>query len=232
MSGMFCRRHRPRRPWVGAVICLVALGFADPSRASAALCDAAAIAAARDSGVPQDIMLSLTRVETGRGGPADAPDPWPWTLNIAGQGAWYHDAATALSAATQAIADGTRNIDIGCFQLSLRWHGANFADLAAMLDPVQNARYAAAFLSDLHAEFGDWTVVAGVFHSRNPDAAAPYLARFARIRAALSATRAGAGAGPLTLAARPALATRSMQWHLPRADPLATMPARPIWELR
>ena len=208
------------------------LSAVGPSQAAADLCDTAAIAAAQETGVPRGLLLTLTRVETGRGGLDAAPDPWPWTLNMSGQGAWYPDAQAALVAATQALADGLRNIDIGCFQLNFRWHGAAFPSLAAMLDPAQNARYAAKFLQDLHDEFGDWTVAAGVFHSRNPEHAARYLARFHRISAALPRAMAAVGPRPLMMAARPPLgAGQSGAWFR-QAHPMATQPARPLWEGR
>jgi hypothetical protein len=79
-----------------------------------------------------------------------------------------------------------------------------------MLDPMANARYAAAFLDDLHAEFGDWTQAVAAYHSRNPDHAARYLARYRAIRAELPDTpalRPASGPAPLQMAARPPLAS-------------------------
>jgi hypothetical protein len=221
---------------VQSMIALTAIGLggvfiALPSCAAPALCDAAAIAAAQETGVPRDILLTLTRVETGRGGSDAAPDPWPWTLNMAGRGVWYHDADTALAAATRAVASGLRNIDIGCFQLNFRWHGSGFASLSAMLSPAQNARYAANFLRDLHDEFGDWTLAAGAFHSRTPRHATRYLARFHQIRAALPANIMARGPGPLAMAARPSFGAAQTGALVTRARPLATTAARPLWEI-
>ncbi|WP_439138817.1 lytic transglycosylase domain-containing protein [Roseicyclus sp.] len=220
------RRYRAIRSWAAtALACICALSTVGPSRAAPELCDAAAITAARETGVPRDVLLTLTRVETGRGGSEAIPDPWPWTLNMAGRGAFYPDAQTALGAAAQAVADGMRNIDIGCFQLNFRWHGAAFPGLSEMLDPLQNARYAAAFLHDLHDEFGDWVVAAGVFHSRTPEHASRYLDRFHQIRAALPPAIARQGPRPLTMATRPALAAA-------RNGGLIRGAARPLWERR
>lgn len=199
-----------------------------PAQAASALCDAAAIAAAQEVGVPRDIMLTLTRVETGRGGRAEAPDPWPWTLNLAGRGAWYPDADAALAAATQAIAGGMRSLDIGCFQLNFRWHGGAFPNLAAMLSPAQNARHAAGFLRDLHDEFGDWTVAAGAFHSRSRNHADRYLRRFHAIRTALPPDLAVPAQGPLAMVARAPLGLAGMG----RARALGATAVRPLWEVR
>jgi hypothetical protein len=212
---------------VGLVLMLVA-----PRAASgdAALCDAAAVAVAGEVGVPVELLRTLTRVETGRslGGRFD---PWPWTLNIAGRGHWYDSASAALADAERAVADGRRNIDLGCFQLNYRWHGGGFTSLGQMLDPRANALYAADFLRELYEEFGDWTVAVGAYHSRSPAHATRYLARYREIRAAL-APQTGAGGeqamatGPVavSMAPRPSLFGRE-------ARPLIAVRARPLWEI-
>jgi soluble lytic murein transglycosylase-like protein len=65
-------------------------------------------------------------------------------------------------------ARGARSYDVGCFQINYRWHGQHFASLDQMFDPDANAAYAARFLSELYAEFGDWSRAAGAYHSRTP----------------------------------------------------------------
>ncbi len=47
-----------------------------------------------------------------------------------------------------------------------------------MFDPVANARYAARFLAELHAEFGDWSQAVGAYHSRTQVHAQRYRGRF------------------------------------------------------
>lgn len=158
----------------------------------ATLCDAAAERAATAAGVPLDLMRAITRVETGRDG-----SPWPWTLNIDGQGQWFDSAADALSAAETALAEGAAQMDVGCFQLNLQWHGSAFSDLNAMIDPDQNARYAANFLSDLHGETGDWRRAAAAFHSRTPERGEAYVARIEAAHDTLTAEVIPVvGAGP------------------------------------
>ena len=209
-------RARPlpfRQQAIFALGLVLTLGLAlgTPALGSAQLCDNAALTASRETGVPPGVMLALTRVETGRSR-AGVIEPWPWTLNMGGPGSWHDSAEEALAAAVQAIATGRRNIDLGCFQINYHWHGARFTDLRQMLDPLANARYAARFLGDLHAEFGDWTAAVGAFHSRQPDTAARYLARYHAVRADLpdhpaAASAPTGGPAPLPMAARPALAS-------------------------
>lgn len=148
------------------------------------LCDAAAVAAARATDVPPEILLTLTRTETGRAVHGTLR-PWPWAVNQAGTGRWLADRQTAVAHVEETIAGGASNIDIGCFQLNFRWHGHAFASIDAMFDPQRNALYAARFLSALHGETGDWRLAVGAFHSRRPEHAVPYLDRFDLVMADL-----------------------------------------------
>ena len=77
----------------------VLTGFTGPAHAEDAepgtLCDAAAEAAARESGVPVDILLAIARAETGRRSNG-VFRPWPWAINDDGQGYWFASEAEAL----------------------------------------------------------------------------------------------------------------------------------------
>lgn len=136
-------------------------------------CDLAAARAAKRTGVPIDILLAITRVETGRGGPDAAP--WPWTINADGKGDWYDSEQAAVEAATAHLTDGTGTFDVGCFQLNIRWHGQGFETLSDMFDPARNAEYAAEFLLQLYQESGDWAQAVSAYHSRTPELAESYL---------------------------------------------------------
>lgn len=153
---------------------------------SADVCEWAAQQAAQESGVPVDILGALTLTETGRR--LDGlVRPWAWSANAEGEGTWFDDPASAITFAEDRVAQGRTNLDIGCFQLNYRWHGENFSSVAQMFDPLENARYAARFVSQLHAETGDWRAAAGAFHSRTPAYAQRYLARFDTLREMLRA---------------------------------------------
>lgn len=143
------------------------------------VCHAAALRAAEESGVPFAVLWGITQTETGRQRD-DVVEPWPWTLNISGQGYWLETRAAALAMAERSRSQGGISFDLGCFQLNYRWHGRHFASLNQMLDPDIGAAYAAKFLKGLYTEKGDWSAAAGAYHSRTPQYAARYLQRFDR----------------------------------------------------
>ena len=145
------------------------------------LCLQAAAEAASTSGVPYDVLRAIATVETGREG-----QPWPWTANFGGDGRWYDSAEEVERTVSEALSAGTTNVDLGCFQLNYRWHGEEFASLADMLDPTQNAAYAAGFLADHYARTGDWALAAAAYHSATPEFASAYQAKFETVYAGLA----------------------------------------------
>ena len=187
--------------WV-SILAVTLRAMSDGSAAQAAadpgvLCDRAATHAAQAVGVPIDILLAISRVETGRrqGG---GLNPWPWTINADGKGTFYESKAEAVAAASAHLTDGTGTFDIGCFQLNIRWHGEGFSTFDEMFDPEKNASYAAKFLMSLYQESGNWGDAVAAYHSRTPELAQTYLNQ---VKAVLDAP--GAAAVAETAAAPP-----------------------------
>lgn len=204
----------PRPGRVAARLCyacatsLIVLTFAWPAlaRGDAALCDLAAQQAARRHAVPLDVLRSVALLETGRKVDG-ALRPWPWALNAGGTGYWLATKAEATTKAQAILATGRRNLDLGCFQINYRWHGQHFATLDDMLDPAQGADYAARYLLGHYRRLGDWKAAIGAYHSRTPEHAQAYLARYDRIATALApAPAADDLPGPRTPPAPPAQA--------------------------
>jgi hypothetical protein len=159
-------------------------------------------------------------------------------VNHAGEGHWFEGPAEALRYLRTARVAGARNLDVGCFQINLRWHGDAFDGLEEMLDPGRNAGYAARFLAELRRELGGWDAAVGAFHSRTARHSDRYLARYRRIYAALEEPVDDPGPpGPrrpvvrgLDLGARPALLTAP---GAPAPGGLfAPSSVRPLWERR
>lgn len=160
--------------WGSTIVCVSPV-TATPSD----LCLAAARSASAKTDVPAEVLLAIAQTETGRSRGAQV-QPWPWTVNVDGAGHWFDDAQTAYIFANAQFERGERSFDVGCFQLNYRWHGENFTSIEAMFDPEAGANYAAQLLSRLYAEKGDWSAAAGAYHSRTPEYARRYRARFDR----------------------------------------------------
>lgn len=153
----------------------------------ASICDNAAELVSRESTVPLDVLRAISLTETGRR-KEGAFQPWPWTVNMEGVGKWFENVAQAQDYVDEHFSRGARSFDVGCFQINYRWHGAAFSSIEEMFDPIENARYAARFLTELYDEMGDWSKAAGAYHSRTPKYARKYTARFNRIRSNLPET--------------------------------------------
>ncbi len=145
------------------------------------VCDRAARHAATETGVPLSVLWAITRTETGRSKDGQLL-PWPWTVNMEGAGKWFETEDAARAYVFKHFKRGARSFDVGCFQINYKWHGTAFRSIDQMFDPLENARYAASFLRRLYRETGDWSVAAGAYHSRTPEYASRYRARFDRIR--------------------------------------------------
>lgn len=161
----------------------------------AALCRDAAAEASATTGVPFDVLLTVSTVETGRNG-----RPWPWTVNFGGDGQWFDSAAEAEASVDRALRDGATNIDLGCFQLNYRWHAEAFASIDDMLDPARNATYAAEYLAQHYARTGDWALAAAAYHSATPEYARVYQGKFETTYARLTLDDAPELADPAPVA--------------------------------
>ncbi|MBI1217207.1 MAG: lytic transglycosylase domain-containing protein [Rhodobacteraceae bacterium] len=195
---------------------------ADPD--TAGLCEQAAVDAAAATGVPVSVLRAITLTETGRRAGREIR-PWPWSVNMEGEGHWFDSAAAAETYAQSQADAGARSFDVGCFQINYRWHGTAFPSIAAMFAPRANALYAARFMKQLYDETGDWSLAAGVYHSRSPDLATAYRARFDGFRTAfLSADGAPGPEAPSDPVATAAVASvRRADFPLLRAGGEAVM---------
>lgn len=147
-------------------------------------CDRAASKAALKTGVPVEVLLALTRTETGRRKDGRI-QPWPWTVNMEGKGHWFSDEQSARAFVFKHFKAGARSFDVGCFQVNYKWHGAAFASIESMFDPTENAIYAAKFIQSLKTPSASWEDAAGAYHSKTPVYAQKYRTRFGKILAAL-----------------------------------------------
>lgn len=125
--------------------------------------------------MPPNLLSAISLVESGRWDKArGARVAWPWTVMAEGRGRYLPSKQEAIAEVRRLQAKGVRNIDVGCMQVNLHWHGENFDSLEQAFDPRANAAYAAEFLTNLHAETGNWDTAAAYYHSRTPERADYY----------------------------------------------------------
>ena len=140
-------------------------------------CRVAILQAAARYHIPQDLMLAVSLVESGRTDPATGTRmPWPWTANLNGQDYRFETSAQAAAWVRQQQAHGNASIDTGCMQVNLKFHPDAFATAEEAFDPAHNADYAARFLRSLYdgPAGGVWMRAAGFYHSQTPELAAGY----------------------------------------------------------
>ncbi len=128
-------------------------------------CEYLAKDAEKKYGLPENILLSISRVESGYQKVDGITRAWPWTLNAGGDSAYFQTKKAALGSLKDRIKIGVTNIDIGCMQLNYRWHKKFFKSLSDMINPMQNVDYAARFLKKLHQRHGSWEKAVKYYHS-------------------------------------------------------------------
>ncbi|MBP6999918.1 lytic transglycosylase domain-containing protein [Amaricoccus sp.] len=199
--------------WAGLLLLIASVlpGAAQATEADergAALCERAIVDGARRGGVPVDVLRAIALSETGRmvGGQLR---PWPWAINREGEGHWFASRDEALAFARASVAAGRPSFDVGCFQINYNWHGHAFPSLEAMFDQEVAGTYAAQFLRSLQHELGDWSRAAGAYHSRTPERAERYRARFDRLYAGVAGTPLVVAAAEPEAAAEPAIPRKS-----------------------
>ena len=133
------------------------------------LCFSQTAARERSAGIPHHLLTAISLAESGRWNAGRRENvAWPWTVTSGGKGRFFPSKAAALAAVRKLQAAGVTNIDVGCMQVNLHFHGDAFADLEQALDPFHNVAYGAQFLRSLFDRTGSWTQAAGYYHSRTP----------------------------------------------------------------
>ena len=164
------------------------------------ICLSEARRAEAQHGIPSGLLQSITRVEAGRKTVTGEFMPWAWTLNDAGEGLFFDSREAAMRHLEAAVSAPGHSVDVGCMQVNTKWHMEGFHNLSDMLDPVQNADYAAGFLLDLHEAHQSWDDAVKHYHSSEP---AKNVAYHGRVLAELERFLAGDDAAAPAIAALP-----------------------------
>lgn len=160
-------------PIIFAAFVFVTLGLLATPRAHALgpsdkACANATRHAEEEYRLPKHLLFAISLKETGRWHDERKESyTWPWTVTSGGKGRHYPTVFAAMAEVRRLLATGTTNIDVGCMQINLRYHGTAFEDLAEAFDPLKNADYAARFLIELKERHGSWRDATEHYHSGN-----------------------------------------------------------------
>ena len=123
---------------------------------------------AEEHGIPPALFYAIALTESGYTMPtAEGIRPWPWTLNIRGEGRYYpsHRAAAAALAAT--VHSGETAVDVGIMQIHWHFHHAALGGIRRALDPCHNLRVGADILAQCYQQSREWWSAAGCYHAPN-----------------------------------------------------------------
>ena len=129
----------------------------------------------RTEGIPHRLLHAIALAESERwNAERNATIAWPWTVTAEGQGLFFPTKAEAIADVEHLHARGVQNIDVGCMQVNLHYHGDAFDDLNEAFDPARNVDYASAYLKRMHGDRRSWPEAAAAYHSTTPEFAGPY----------------------------------------------------------
>lgn len=143
-----------------------------PAAAGANDCVAHAADIERELGIPAGILASIAMVESGGGG---APNPF--IMNVNGRAVFAKSAADAAKRLRDKKGRMVSSAFIGCMQLSLRAHKAQFDSLEDIVNPRDNVRYAGQLLVRLHQEEGNWRSAIARYNGASIRAAHGYVCK-------------------------------------------------------
>tara|TARA_B100000579_G_scaffold13808_1_gene9946 strand:- start:218 stop:1018 length:801 start_codon:yes stop_codon:yes gene_type:complete len=132
-------------------------------------CEYLASVAEEKKDLPAGILSSISNVEAGRIVGSNPKRGWPWTVNHSGEGLFFENKLDAVKYVRSHLEIGDINMDVGCMQISLKWHSNQFSSLEEAFDPKLNINYAAVFLKKLFNDHGDWNLAIKHYHSADPN---------------------------------------------------------------
>ncbi|MGH6659998.1 MAG: transglycosylase SLT domain-containing protein, partial [Rhodospirillales bacterium] len=168
------------------LLCIAAMavpGIA-PARANPAervdnaqtICAEQTAAMERQTGIPRHLLTAISLAESGRWSGANRANvAWPWTVTAEGRGRFFDSREEAQAEVEILLTQGVRNIDVGCMQVNLHYHGGAFESLQEAFDPHANTAYAATYLKAMYQTTGNWMQAAGYYHSTTPERNGPYM---------------------------------------------------------
>ena len=123
---------------------------------------------AHEHGIPPALFYAIALTESGYTMPtAEGIRPWPWTLNIRGEGRYYPSRRAAVAALAATVHGGETAVDVGVMQIHWHYHHAALGGVRRALDPYHNLRVGADILAQCYQQRADWWSATGCYHAPN-----------------------------------------------------------------
>ncbi|NQY82915.1 MAG: transglycosylase SLT domain-containing protein [Alphaproteobacteria bacterium] len=154
-------------------VCAAVLFTAATARAQTVsvydLCAAAAFEAEKLLQIPTFLLQAIALTESGRWYKSEKHlKPWPWAVSAQKQSWYFPSKEAAVDHVQKLQQQKVTNIDVGCMQINLHYHGKIFKNLDETFNPINNVAYAGIFLSELYKMKTSWNQAVKFYHSANP----------------------------------------------------------------
>ena len=118
--------------------------------------------------IPRGLLKAIGLTESGRYINKSKFVIWPWTINTNKKSLFFDTKKQMLKFLMHETKNGNFNLDVGCMQINLKWHGKYFKKISDSVDPKINISYATSFLYKLKSDFKTWNEAIKRYHSSKP----------------------------------------------------------------
>ena len=156
---MFCLKHRR---CIVVLLCFAACPMTDAEE----VVPSSYRWIAAEHGIPGMLFYAIALAESGIVIPSlQQRRPWPWTLNIAGEGVYFNTRWEAWRALDQSLRAGETSVDIGLMQVNWRYHQERLGSSWLALEPHHNLTVGATILKECYKSRHDWWASVGCYHA-------------------------------------------------------------------
>ena len=118
--------------------------------------------------IPKGLLKAIGLTESGRYINKSKFVIWPWTINTNKKSLFFDTKKQMHKFLMHEIKNGNLDLDVGCMQINLKWHGKHFKKISDAVDPKINISYATSFLYKLKSDFKTWNEAIKRYHSSKP----------------------------------------------------------------
>ena len=140
------------------------LAFSDDKN----ICEKKIIEIESQINIPKGLLKAIGLTESGRYIEKSKRVIWPWTINFKKKSLFFDSKSQMLKFLDNEVKKGNYDLDVGCMQINLKWHGKYFKKISDSIDPKINISYATSFLFKLKSDFNTWTEAIKRYHSSKP----------------------------------------------------------------